>query len=340
MKKLQKNNGFIMFIGLFFTLTLLGFSSCSIKKMAYNSAANAMAPLPEKKIKPDPDAPNPITALTEEDDIELVGEVFPVILKLYEGMHIANPAHRGLAIMTGELYIMYANVFVEGPANYLSDDEYDKKDEAFNRAKKFYKRGYNKILSALDIAYPGFTEAINSDNTEKIEAMLKNCKPYDTEALHWAGAGILAAFSLDPLDIQSLQAVQGARLMLEKVCSLDPDYSEGAVWEILAKFYASAPDSLGGNIEKAEIAYKNALELAGGKSPSIYVTYALSFCVPRQDGKGFDEAIEKALAINPESDPANKLANKPTNKLAISISQRYAKWLKENKEMFILGDME
>ncbi|UTY30062.1 TRAP transporter TatT component family protein [Treponema putidum] len=337
-----------MFIGLFFTLTLLGFSSCSIKKMAYNSAANAMAPLPEKKIKPDPDAPNPITALTEEDDIELVGEVFPVILKLYEGMHIANPAHRGLAIMTGELYIMYANVFVEGPANYLSDDEYDKKDEAFNRAKKFYKRGYNKILSALDIAYPGFTEAINSDNTEKIEAMLKNCKPYDTEALHWAGAGILAAFSLDPLDIQSLQAVQGARLMLEKVCSLDPDYSEGAVWEILAKFYASAPDSLGGNIEKAEIAYKNALELAGGKSPSIYVTYALSFCVPRQDGKGFDEAIEKALAINPESDPANKLANKPTNKpankptnkLAISISQRYAKWLKENKEMFILGDME
>ncbi|UTY32514.1 TRAP transporter TatT component family protein [Treponema putidum] len=321
-----------MFIGLFFTLTLLGFSSCSIKKMAYNSAANAMAPLPEKKIKPDPDAPNPITALTEEDDIELVGEVFPVILKLYEGMHIANPAHRGLAIMTGELYIMYANVFVEGPANYLSDDEYDKKDEAFNRAKKFYKRGYNKILSALDIAYPGFTEAINSDNTEKIEAMLKNCKPYDTEALHWAGAGILAAFSLDPLDIQSLQAVQGARLMLEKVCSLDPDYSEGAVWEILAKFYASAPDSLGGNIEKAEIAYKNALELAGGKSPSIYVTYALSFCVPRQDGKGFDEAIEKALAINPESDPANKLA--------ISISQRYAKWLKENKEMFILGDME
>ena len=75
--------------------------------MAYNSAANAMAPLPEKKIKPAPDAPNPITALTGEDDVELVGEVFPVILKLYEGMHIADPAHRGLAIMTGELYIMY-----------------------------------------------------------------------------------------------------------------------------------------------------------------------------------------------------------------------------------------
>lgn len=316
-----------------FTLIIiisLIFSSCSIKKMAYNSAANAMAPLPEKKVKPAPDAPDPITALTGEDDVELVGEVFPIILKLYEGMHIANPAHRGLAIMTGELYIMYANVYVEGPANYLSDDEYDKKDKAFLRAKKFYKRGYNKILSALDTAYPGFTEAINSDNPEKIEAMLKKCKSYDTEALHWAGAGILAAFSLDPLDIQSLQSVQGAVLMLEKVCRLDPGYSGGATWEILAKFYASAPDSLGGGIEKAEKAYKKAIELSQGKSPSIYVTYALSFCVPKQDSKGFDEAIEKALAINPELDP--------NNKLVISISQRYAGWLKQNKDMFILGE--
>ena len=51
--------------------------------MAYNSAANAMAPLPEKKTKPAPDVPNPITALTGEDDVELVGEGFPIILKLY-----------------------------------------------------------------------------------------------------------------------------------------------------------------------------------------------------------------------------------------------------------------
>lgn len=329
MKKTQKNK-LINFKILLFIMILFSLSSCSIKKMAYNSVANAMAPLPEKKVTPDPDAPNPITALTGEDDVELVGEVFPVILKLYEAIHIADPTHRGLAIMTGELYIMYANVFVEGPANYLSDDEYDKKDIAFSRAKKFYKRGYNKILSALDAAYPGFTEAINSDDAEKTEEMLKNCKQYDTEALHWAGAGILAAFALDPLDIQSLQAVQGARLMLEKVCSLDPDYSEGTVWEILAKFYASAPGGLGGDIEKAENAYKRAFELSGGKSPSIYVTYALSFCVPKQDSRGFDEAIEKALAINPELNP--------NNKLVISISQRYAKWLKENKEIFILGE--
>lgn len=331
MKKYQKLSNFgILKLSCLLFMLIAFISSCSIKKMAYNSVSNAMAPLPEKKIhiKADPDAPNPIRAITGEDDVELVGEVFPVILKLYEGMSIANPSHRGLAIMTGELYIMYANAFVEGPANYLSDDEYDKKNKAFNRAKNFYKRGYNKILSALDSAYPGFSEAVNSDDIERIGSALKNCKIYDTEALHWAGAGILAAFSLDPLDTQSLRAVQGARLMLEKVCSLDPGYSDGATWEILTKFYAAAPEGFGGSAEKALSAYKKALDLSKGKNPSIYVTYAISFCVPKQDGKGFDEAIEKALSINPDTDPDQKLM--------VTISQRYANWLKQNKELFII----
>lgn len=306
--------------------------SCSIKQMAYKSAANAMAPLPEHKIKikPDPNAPNPVTALTGEDDIEIVGEVFPVILKLYEAMHIQDPKHRGLALMTGQLYIMYANVFIESPAVYLSDNEFDKKNTAFFRAKKFYKRGAKAALLSLDSAYPGFAEAIHSDNSEKIQTALLNCKIYDVEALHWAGAGILAAFALDPLDSDNLQSLAGGVAMLEAATSLNPVYSDGAVWDILAKFYAAAPDSLGGSPEKAKHAYQKALELSEGKTPSIYVTYAVSFCIPQQDGKGFDEAIEKALSIDPEAQPANKLQT--------TLAQKYARWLKEHKSDFILGD--
>ncbi len=305
-------------------------ASCSIKQMAYKSAANAMAPLPEQKIKIkiDPDAPNPVTALTGEDDTELVGAVFPVILKLYEAMYIQNPKHRGLAVMTGQLYIMYSNVFVETPAAYLSDNEFDKKNAAFFRAKKFYLRGAKAALSALDTAYPGFAAAVFSGNEEKIKACTAKCKIYDAEALHWAGAGFLAAFALDPLDSASVQKVPGAVNMLEKACALNPGYAEGAVWEILTKFYASAPEYLGGSMEKAEAAYQKALELSKGTRPSVYVTYAQSFCIPKQDSRGFDAALEKALSIDPEADPANKLA--------VTLSQNYARWLKAHKEDFIL----
>ena len=272
-------------------LMLFAVSSCSIKQMAYKFAVNAMAPLPEQKIKIkiDPNAPNPVTALTGEDDIELVGAVFPIILKLYEAMYIQNPKHRGLAVMTGQLYIMYSNVFVETPAAYLSDNEFDKKNTA---------------------------------------AFTAQCKVYDAEALHWAGAGFLAAFALDPLDSDSMQMVQGAVLMLERVCTLNPEYAEGTVWEILTKFYASAPEYLGGSEQKAEAAYQKALELSHGKRPSVYVTYAQSFCIPKQDGKAFDKAIEQALSIDPEADYANKLT--------VTLAQNYAKWLKKHKNDFIL----
>lgn len=326
--KIKKTVSFVIAAAAFAVIL----SSCSIKQMAYRSAANAMAPLPEKKIKikPDPNVPDPITALTGEDDIALVGEVFPVILKLYEAMHIQDPKHRGLALMTGELYIIYANVFVETPAVYLSDNEFDKKNAAFFRAKKMYMRGTTAALSALDLAYPGFADAIRSSDEAKIKTALENCKRYDAEALHWAGAGILAAFAIDPLDSVSVQSVPGGVAMLEKVCALDPEYSGGAVWDILTKFYAGAPESLGGGTEKAKEAYRHALALSNGNNPSVYLTYALSFCIPNQDGKGFDEAIEKALRVNPEAQPENKLQ--------ITISQEYAQWLKEHKHDFILGD--
>ncbi len=313
-----------------FCVLAVVFSSCSIKQMAYNSIANGMAPLPEAKAKskPDPDAPNPITALTGEDDIELVGEVFPVILKTYEAMHIQDPKHRGLALMTGELYIMYANIFVETPATYISDAEYDKKNMQLFRAKKFYKRGAKMALSSLDMAYPGFKDAIYSNDIEKIKKALDRCKKYDAEALHWSGAGILATFALDPLDIDSLQAVLGGVSMIEKAVELEPEFMGGSSWEILCKFYAGAPVNFGGGIEKAKKAYKKALEISKGKTPSVYLTYATSFCVPTQDSKGYDEAIEKALAIDPELQPENKLT--------IKLAQDYAKWLQEHKEEFIL----
>ncbi len=327
MKILEIESGKIL--KCFALIAVLTFSSCSIKQMAYKSVANGMAPLPEKKakIKIDPNAPNPITALTGEDDIQLVGEVFPVILKLYEAMHIQDPTHRGLALMTGELYIMYANVFVETPANYISDDDFDKKNEELLRARKFYKRGAKMALSALDLAYDGFKEAIHYDKKEEIAKALSQCKPFDAEALHWAGAGILASFALDPMDSENIQSLAGGVAMLEKATKLAPEFLDGSSWEILCKFYAAAPEALGGSTEKAEEAYKKVLSISKGKNPSIFVTYASSFCITKQDSKGFDEAIEKALSIDPELQPENKLT--------IKLAQDHARWLKAHKEDFI-----
>jgi len=302
-------------------------SGCSLKQFAFRSMANVIAPQPYARKQP-AQPRGAIIALTGEDDIQLVTDVFPAIVKTYEMLYLSDPSHRGLALMSGSLYIMYANAFVQTPADYISETEFEKKNAEYIRAKKFYLRGALAVVQSLGIAYPFFYKMIDYSSEAKIRELLGQCVPADVESLYWAGSGFLGAFALDPLDSNTLQKVPAAVTMLERAAELNPQFNEGAIWEVLAAFYAAAPEAMGGGAEKALYAYNKALELSKGDRPSVYVLYAQSFCVPQQDSEGFDEALQKALAINPDDYPGNKFA--------ITISQQKARWLLQNKPDFFL----
>ncbi|AIW88489.1 hypothetical protein JO41_00670 [Treponema sp. OMZ 838] len=315
---------YVYLMGLFLLL-----SGCSIKRIAFNGIANTLAPFPAPKS----DASGGIdaaAALTGEDDVKLVSEVFPTVLKMYETLHLSNPKHRGLAVMSGSLYIMYANAFVQTPADYIPETQFQKKNLEYLRAKKFYLRGADYVMQSLDTAYKGFAEAMAHYTEDKSAAFLTRCKAADVESLYWAGCGILGAFALDPMDTDVFTSVPGAVAMLERAAALYPGFNAGAIWETLTAFYAAAPESLGGGADKAEDAYQRTLELSGGQRPSVYVLYAQTFCIPAQDSAGFDEALRKALEIDS--------ANQPNNKLTITLSQEKARWLQKMKGDYFLGD--
>lgn len=317
-----------IYVFIFTTIVLSIFSSCSIQQMAYN----AIAPLPEvqykaeTKSKKNADA-NPILAFTGESDVQLVADAFPVLLKGIEMLYFNNKKHRGIAVMAGQLYIMYANAFVERPASQLSDDFYDEKYAGLMRAKKFYLRGSEYALQALEEEYSGFLKAVFDENEEIAMSAIKRLRIHNVETIYYGASGILAAFALEPMDPDILEQVSGARLMLERATELRPDYNDGALWEVLTSFYGAAPEYLGGGMDKAEYAYKNALEYSRGESPSTYVTYAKTFCVPAQDGKAFENALKKALSIDPDA--------RPETRLMTILSQNDARWLLEHKSEFI-----
>ena len=329
---MNRKNVFILIVFIFFI------SSCSIRKMVFNNVADAMAPSYKQKEKEamrvqklkdkGVEVPNMMLAFLGEEDVELVGATFPIIIKTYEMMMLQDKTHKGLSLMTGEFYVMYANAFVETPATFLPDTEYDKKNDGFARARKLYLKGYDLILNSLELSVAGSKKIFNGSDEKAIIETLEKFSIEDIESLYWAGAASLAVFALEPLNTETSHLVYVGKAMLEKVCELNSSFNNGASWEILAKFYAGAPESLGGGEEKAKNAYNKALEFSKGMSASIYVTYASSFCIPTQDSKGFDEAIEKALSIDSSLQPENKLM--------ITLSQNYARWLKAHKGDFIL----
>ena len=257
--------------------------------------------------------------LTGEKDPVLMGDFFPTALKLYEIILAQNPKHRGLAVTTGSLYVMYANAFVQAPAEMLPSSQYSHQAEEQQRAKLHYLRGRNYALRSLELRCAGIESALLSGNTELCAPFFTRLKKDDAAAAYWAGAGWLGAFSADPLDVEQLKTLPCAVALLEKAAELDGSYNNGAVWDALTSFYAQVPPEFGGDLERARFASEQSFLVSQGKTPGPYITYATSFCVADQDALGFKENLQKALAINLDADPANRLG--------VVIAQKKAAWL-------------
>jgi predicted anti-sigma-YlaC factor YlaD len=280
--------------------------SCSINKMAINAVSDALGGSGSSEV------------FTGDSDPRLVGDAIPFAIKMYETLLSQNPDHQGLLLTTGSLFVMYANAFVQGEAEMLHPiDEYEERHEGLDRAKKLYLRGTAMLYAALDKKYPGFSGATVQEGT--LEAYLEKLKKEDVSLIYWTVAGTLAAYSIDIFDFELGSKLPELSTMIARAYELDPDFNRGAIDEFYILFYASLPEILGGDMAKAEVHFQRALEKTQGLSAGPYVSYAQAVCIPVQDYDAFKANLEKALAVDPDGDPVNRLVN--------IISQRKARYL-------------
>ncbi len=307
---------------LFLSVTVCSvlFSAC-----VTNAVGNALSGYKKNgvQIKKSASEHDPMLALTGETDVILVGDFFPTALKMYEILQMQNPDHLGLAYMTGSLNVMYANAFVQTPAESLGVSEFDRQNAEFERAKLHYLRGRDLELRFLDGRHKGFSEAMLSGDEEQIAAAVAEMDKNDVDAAYWCGAGWLAAFSLDILNPDLIANLGAPLAILNRAAEIDPDYNNGAIWDVLFNFYMAAPGDFGGDPDRGMQCYEEEMRVSGGRTPGPYVTYATAVCIPQGDEQGFDEALDKALAINPDDVPATRLMT--------TIAQNKARYLKAHK---------
>ncbi|MDR1898410.1 MAG: TRAP transporter TatT component family protein [Treponema sp.] len=296
-------------------LGALSFSACSINKLAINAVSNALT------------AEGSSDVFTGDSDPQLVGDAIPFAIKVYESLLSANPNHQGLILTTGSLFVMYANAFVQGPAEFLSSLQYKERAAAMDRAKQLYLRGAGILIGGLDKKYPGFRDAGEKD----LEPFLKKFKKEDVGALYWTAAGYLSAFGLDPFDSALGLRVPVLMRCLRRAYELNPDFNRSALDEFYIIAYASLPETMGGNPALAEVHFRRALEKSGGALAGPYVSYAQSVSIPAQDYDTFKKCLDAALAVDVDADPANRLVN--------IISRRKAQTLLERaSDYFFLED--
>ena len=287
--------------------------ACSINNMAINAVSDALTGEGSSDV------------FTGDSDPQLVGDAIPFAIKMYESLLSANPKHQGLINTTGSLFVMYANAFVQGPAEQFPRSMYAERQTAMERAKKLYIRGMDLLYRGLELKYPGFDGAFQNGS---LAAVLARMKKADVPALYWAAAAGLSAFSLNPFDMELGVRIPEFYAFVERAYELDSDFNSGALDEFFLLFHASVPQAMGGDKSKVEIHYQRALEKSGGLSAGPYVSYAQSVSIPAQDYDKFKELLDAALSIDPDKNPANRLVN--------TLSQRKARYLLDSAALFFI----
>ena len=298
------------------TVALLA-SGCSIQRFAANKVADTLAVGG--------------TNYSSDEDPELVGAALPFSLKLMESVLASTPEHRKLLAATAAAFTQYAYAFVQQEADAIALDDTDRAWVAWNRARRLYLRARNYGLRGLDVAVPGFSAGLRTNPA----ATVAGAGAGEVDLLYWTAASWAAAIALgkdDPSLVADLPLVSA---LIDRASAVDPDWDHGAIQSFLVTYEMARPDATGTFEERAVIARKyfdRAIELSQGKAAGPYVSWAESVCLPREDRACFDETLQAALKVNPDDEPATRLAN--------TIFQRRAAWLMANADHWILPPID
>lgn len=291
-------------------LLLISTLGCSaIKKAVINSVAGSLGGA---------------SAFATDDDPELVEGALPFALKTLESLLGESPENPNLLLSACQGFTLYGAGFVEVDAEQLEVTSYREAKHQYERALKLYLRGRAYCFRALDLAHPGSTEALKLSP----EDALAGARAGDVRLLFWSAAAWGSAISVG-LDRPELVAdLPAVRALLERALALDPTYDRGALYDGLMLVELAELRSGSGSVEKARAHFERALELAGGTRAGTYVAWAEYVAVPEQDRAEFEEMLAKALAVDVDASPEDRLAN--------VIQQGRARWLRDMADELFL----
>lgn len=236
---------------------------------------------------------------TRDDDPDLVGQALPFALKLYESLLDATPKNRELLVATCAAFTQYGYAFVEADAERADVTNHDEGKRLQGRALRLFQRGKGYCFRALELRFPGIGLKLIQD---PVPALVK-AKKSDVEMLYWSAASWGLAIGLDTdlaIDLPSVRA------LAERSLALDETWHKGALHELMITLEGQ-DEAVGGSEERARKHFARAVELQKGLSPGPYMALASGVSVAHQNRAEFEDLMHKALAVDPEKDPSNRL---------------------------------
>lgn len=289
-----------------------GLTSCSIKKMAAKSVANSLTSGPD--------------VFGTDDDPQLIRDAIPFGLKTMESLLQTVPRHRGLLLSLCRGFTQYGAAYVQSDADDIEAADYAKATEIRDRALKMFLRARNYGLRGLELDHRGITQRLKL----MPDSAAREIKVKELPMLYWTAAAWGSAINLGKDRAELLADLGAVRALMERGLRLDESYDGGAFHEAMIILEA-LPEPMGGSPKRARAHFERAVTLSKGERASPYVTLAQSVSVMTQNRTEFRELLAKALAVDPDRDPNQRLAT-------LILQQRARELLKREDALFIESD--
>jgi predicted anti-sigma-YlaC factor YlaD len=289
----------------------ISLGGCSIQRLAMRSVGDALA--------------SSDSVFQTDDDPVLIGQALPFSLKLIESLLADQPDHRGLLLAATRGYLLYSYAYVDIPAEESELEDIDRTRMLRERARNLYLRAYGYASHALALDYPGLPDALRTDPGSAVTGV--GGQPQrDVATLYWTAAALGLAISVSRNEPALLARLPEVEALLDRALMLDESWNGGALHEF-AITLAGTPTA---DMDEAALQehYRRALDLSAGTRSSLYVAYAEAVAKPKQDREQFSELLRRALAVDIDRDPSERLLN--------VVAQQRARWLLDNIDEFFL----
>ena len=223
-------------------------------------------------------------------------------------------------------FVLYSYAYVDYPAEVAREDDFERALAMRTRARRLYERALRYCLRGLERPYQGLGAELERDPENAVLRIEPGDQERDLPLMYWSAAALGLAISVSPGSAAMLARLPEVEALLERALVLDETWDDGALHEFKVVFAGAVPGET--DYDDIRRHYDRALELSGGQSAGLHVAYAEAVSVPTQNGTEFREMIEKALAVDPDANPDNRLVN--------LIAHRRARWLLDHVDDLIL----
>jgi len=250
-----------------------------------------------------------------DDDPDLVGAAMPFGLKTIEGLLAQSPHNQGLLLAAMSGFTQYAYAFVQTQADFIEDTDLTRALALRERALRLYLRAMGYGIRALEEGRPGFAQLLKSDPAKALAPFGQK----DVALLYWTGVAWGAAISLDKTNPALSTGLPEVEALIRRALELDAEFGAGMLYDFMIVYEGGRPAAGGGSLDCARENLGRAIELSGGRRAAPLVSFAETVDVATQDRAEFKELLARALAIDIDAAPDQRLSN--------IIAQRRARWL-------------